>query len=258
MIILINIMKSYNANLSDENARRFEQLTSEGIVSGMDDLVRTAIAQRWNELTPEVIELLSAEEGTYKTQSDWIKYFNKQGKRMISAPDIYKAGKSDSKELRNSLKKDFFESRIVSSTRIIYTPNLHNPNDLGARIVHNFGSTVINPKEKIIAEIPIYEGESVKSVVEGKGLPYVRAIFDTKDRKYKILDTLQELCEESPENIKFSTPDLTLRRTYPERNVGFLNVNFKFFVVSGDGISDFSGGRSRGVSINPRSRYAKK
>ena len=77
-----------------------------------------------------------------KTQKDWVEYFNNKGEKMISAPDIYKAAKQESKGIINSLRKDFNDYWLITSTRIIY-----NKKNLKAEIIHDADSNIVKPNK---------------------------------------------------------------------------------------------------------------
>ena len=205
--------------------------------------------------TMPVIDLQPALDGKNQYQKDWINFYNKQegkakNKRMILASDVYRAGNSKSKELLASLRKDFDDSVVVSGTR-----NLYNKDNLAGKIVHNFNSTIAKPIELAVAEIPVYKSENVKNVVEGKGLAYAQALFQTKDKSAKIIDTLETLSQKGAEDIRFWTPDQSSRKNNSERAVWF-DCGDDGFRVDGDdwGWDDVYSGRSRGVLLDSAKR----
>ena len=149
---------------------------------------------------------------------------------MISAPDVYHAGKTASDEVLNGLRMTFKEgSWGFTSTRIFY-----NKGDLNAKIIHNYGSTVITPKELGRVTVPIYQRKSVVELVEEDGLSYVQALFDTSDNPIEILNTLEKLCQKEPNNIIFFTPDHDSRNTKPVGTIRF-NYDVQYFCVVGFG-----------------------
>ncbi len=122
------------------------------------------------------------------SQNYYIKKFNEISKIMASMPDIYEAGKSSNHNLIESLRKDFEESGIISSTRIDYKKS-----SLEGTITHYFGSSVVKPIEKKLI-IPIYEGEYLDNVLKDRqGLIYLQSLFNTDDGAKKIEDTLNKL-----------------------------------------------------------------
>lgn len=251
-------MQELTIQLSNKNARVLEQLVKSGKFKTVDSALGDAVNNylsvlKQNQPSDIVIDLQPADGRAIKTQKQWIAYFNQLKQIMISAPIIYQASKTASYEILQSLRQDFIDDMITSSTRISY-----NPDNLGARITHNFGSSVTQPKQIDVAEVPIYKRESAKNVVgdnknPGKGLLYVRALFDTQDRPNTILNTLEKLSQRASENIMFWTPDQDSRRAYSERVADF-NYHFRRqFIVDSDNLFDNSEGLSRKVFENPRS-----
>lgn len=97
-----------------------------------------------------LIDPNAADDRALKTQEQWISYFNNAGRAMISAPNVYQAGKTASDEVLASLRGDFYGYWLVSSTRISYG------NDLSGKITHNHGSRVVIPSQRDAKVIPIY------------------------------------------------------------------------------------------------------
>ena len=199
-----------------------------------------------------IIDPQSADNRTSKTQEQWIEYFNKLGKPMISAPNIYQAGKSASDETLDSLRKDFDESWIVSSTRIKYSKD-----DLSGRIIHNYGSSIVKPIEKNISIIPVYSSTPLKEVLTSKGIEYVQVLFNTNDNRNTIIKVIEHLSKRKSDDIRLWTPDQDSRNIYTDRAVRFVDDGDRFHV---DGSDHFGGnsGHSRGMSISPRSGRVKK
>lgn len=250
-------MKHYKISLSNKDTRILERLLESGEFKTPDEILRKAINDYLSVLEQIKsgsldIDLSPVDNGRSRTQKGWIAYFNKLKKAMISGADLYSAGNSGSDELLDSLRKDFIESWIVSSTH-----NSYSKNNLSAKITQDYGSTVRKPTEIYVAEVPVYQGESAIKVIEGNGLGYVQAMFNTKDKPAKILDTLSKLSQKAPEDIEFWTPDQNLRESYPERAVRFDDYDRRFLVY-GNYSFDGSSGHSRGVLINPRSGRQKK
>lgn len=200
------------------------------------------------------IDLQPADNGKYRTQNQWIPFFNEKGVAMISAPDVYRAGQSGSDELVKSLRKDFDRDYIVTSTRIIY-----NPNSLDAKIVHNHGSTVVKPTESKVI-VPVYQDWTKLSKVLGteEGKAYLSALFGTKDNAENMAKTLSKLSGKSIDDNCVWTPTQDGRKDRPERAVGFDYGSGRFH-VDGDGwVDDFDLGQSRGVSVKSAKPIAQK
>ena len=198
-----------------------------------------------------IIDPHAADNGARRTQEQWISYFNDAGKPMISAPNVYRAGKTASDEVLASLRGDFYKSWLVSSTRISYG------NDLSGKITHNNGSRVVTPSQRDVKVIPVYYGIPLAHALQSDdGIKYIQSLFDTSDEPGDITGTLENLSKRSAGKISLWTPDQASRQSYSERAVRFVD-NGGRFLVGGD--SRFGGGgRSRGVSMSPRSGRAKK
>ncbi len=199
------------------------------------------------------IDSLPALDGRRLTQKDWIAYFNEQKRQMISAPDVYRAV-SAPKEVLDSLRKDFNDNWEVTSTR-----NSYNPNDLGAKITHNFGSTIVKPTVIELKVVPRYEGTRLTEALKSKEtVAYLQALFNTKDSDKKIAETLEHLSQMNPEKIALWTPDQSSRKSYPERAVRFDHINGRFHVYGYDDFDFGNFGLSRGVRSSVSAEGAKR
>jgi len=170
-----------------------------------------------------------------KTQKDWVEHFNNKGEKMISAPDIYKSTKKD---IIESLKADFQEKWIITSTRIIY-----NKDNLNAEIIHDADSTIVKPKIYNI-KVPIIEGDFKQ---DSETELYLQALFDTKDKINKILKTLKKF---GKDNLTLYTPTQSQRNDYHVCSVDLCFGCFGRFDVFGFGRFDYGSGFSRGVLVN--------
>jgi len=189
-----------------------------------------------------------ADGGKRHTQKEWIAYFNKEGEAMISAPDIYQAGKTGSDELIKSLREDFTHHWFVSSTRIKY-----NSNNLNAKIIHNFDSSAVK-QNGFDMNIPVYDETKLSEAIETKeGLAYLQALFDTNDNAGTIMNVLKRLSGKSADDTRLWTSSQDSRKKYSERAVRFYDDSGRFRV---DGGNNFGGnyGRSRGVRVNKSQR----
>src|SRR5208337_3889309 len=153
----------------------------------------------------EIIDFQTALDGEIKYQKEWIEFYDKQegeakGKRMITAPDIYRAGKENS-NVCESLREDFNYRWVATGTTILY-----NKDSFSGRVIHNFSSIVAKPIDISVSEIPVYQSQQIKKVVEGKGLAYVQALFNTKDNANEIISTLEKISQTGAEDICFWTP----------------------------------------------------
>lgn len=197
-----------------------------------------------------IIDTVAADNGASHTQDEWIAYFNAQrnpSKRMIDAADIYRA--SDAVLL--SFREDCNRSSVVALPRFRY-----NPDDLMARVIHNFGSTIVKPKKRRIV-IPFYKGVPLPEVLkEEQGVLHLQTYFDTKDNKTVMAERLEHIADTKRNDILVYTPSQRSRKNYPERSAGFGYYYHRFHV---DGYGNFvNDGLSRGVSVSPRSGRASK
>ena len=191
------------------------------------------------DLEGRLIELNPANNGSNKNQDDWIVYFNDKNEIMASMPDAYVAGKTSNQNLLDSLREDFKDMWLVTSTRIRYE------NNTSARIIHNYGSRLITPVEHKIV-IPEYRPESLADVLDTKeGLKYLQALFGTNDNAAQIKDTLQKLSGYQADKTKLWTPNQDNRKRCPVRAACLYYDVGEFRVDGNDDLSNY--GRSRGV-----------
>lgn len=191
------------------------------------------------------LDAVAAEKGATKTQNQWIEYWNAitDGRYFASAADIYAAGKTGNTTLLASLKKDFKESWIITSTRIEY--DLTGATGVG-KITHYYGSTIRVPMVKTII-IPAYNNTTVDEVVQGaSGLQYLQTLFTTTDTAEQIMQTLETLGGKQRSEIKVYTPDQNARKSVPQRAVRF-DLGSGGFHVDGDDHVGGNVGRSHGV-----------
>lgn len=194
------------------------------------------------DVTP-IIDRVAADNGAFHTEEEWVAYFNARRKRMIGAPDIYIASDAVLRNLRENCK-----NLLVTQPRIIY-----NPDDLVARVIHNFDSTIAKPKERKIT-IPAYDGMPLSRVLQKeKSVIYLQALFDTNDEPNVMAERLEHIADTKSDYILVYTPLKRSRETYPQRATGF-GYSGHWFFISG---RVYSGGLSRGVLIGSR-RAAKR
>ena len=170
-----------------------------------------------------------------KTQEQWVEYFNKKKQKMISMQDIYKS--VNDKEVIKSLRKDFKDYYLMTSTRIIY-----NKDNLKATIIHDADSKIVKQKQYKNISIPLYEGNLKK---DKKLEKYLQALFNTKHKLNKILETLKKISEK--EIIRIWTPSQSSRKDKPIRSVRLYFYIFYRFFVGGDSWCDDGDGYSHGV-----------
>jgi len=168
----------------------------------------------WDDLS-FVVDRELAENGAYKTQDEWIKSANEQGKIVMGAGHLYQVGKSGDSELIASIQKDCRENWVCLGDRFIY-----NPVDLRGKIISFYGSTVIAPVKKELV-IPVYSRISVDEVLaEEQGLKYQQAFWNTTDGPEEIKGNLERLTGKNSDQIYVWTPDQKSRKNYPGRAAG--------------------------------------
>ena len=204
------------------------------------------------------LDSLPADNGSQKTQEEWITYWNNinDGRIFASMPDYYQAFKQLKEKFEHSsaqekdftkkiivnLKKDLRMGWVVTSTRIKYKDNPL------AIITHHYGSKLVQPVEYKVF-IPEYHPRLLTDVLDtNEGLRYLQALFGTKDYAFQIEQTLQIVNNFSLDQTLVWTP-LGWRKDYSESVSSFESFNRKFNILSGSDFDDH--GRSRGVCLNP-------
>lgn len=231
MVYILNVPKEVAAGLTQSDRR------------DLADQARQLYAKRTASTGVRVIDSEPADGGKYRTQQDWIAFFNEQKKPMVSAPDIYRVGKGGQEKLVESLREDFDKRWETTSTRISYSPDT-----LNAKVIHNYGSTVVQPHEKQLI-VPVYTDTTLDSVLGiSQGVKYLRTLFDTNDNDKSIAQALTALSGKNVRDIYVWTPTQESRAQKTERAVGF-DFGRDGFRVNGDFWVGGYVGRSRGVSV---------
>ena len=183
----------------------------------------------------------------YKTQEEWINFFNTKKKPMISMPNVSQIVKENNIDAIESLRKDFKDAWLVTSTRIIY-----NQSNLSAKIIHNVDSNIVRPTEINLKEVPVCRPTYLKELLETEaGLSYIQALLNnTKATKEQIINFFVKLSGKKEENIKFWTPSQSSRKNKQVRSVVLCFDGFGRFNVDGvNWFGDYSG-LSRGVIVD--------
>ena len=190
---------------------------------------------------------ISPRDNKYRTQEQAIEFHNSRKERMLSMPDIFQLVKDNNTETIESLRKDFEDRWLVTSTRIIY-----DSNNLSATIIHNAGSTVIKPTEISLNEIPVCQPTYLKELIGTEaGLSYIRALINnSKAAKEQITEFMVNISGKKEKNIRFWTPSQSSRADKQVRSVGLSFDGFDRFIVDGDNWIDDDDGLSRGVIID--------
>ena len=193
------------------------------------------------------IKILPRPDNKHRTQEEWINFFNTEKKSMISIPDIFQLVKENNTETIESLRKDFKDYWLVTSTRIIY-----NGNNLSAKIIHNADSNVVKQTTINLKEIPVCRPIYIKELLEtDAGLSYIRALIDNKKAtKEQIINFFVALSGKKEKNIRFWTPTQSSRAERQVRSVVLVFDGFGGFDVSGNDWFDDVNGFSRGVIAN--------
>ena len=176
------------------------------------------------------IKILPRPDNEYRTQEQWVDYFNAEKKTMISVPDIFQLVKEKNTETIKSLRKDFKDYWLVTSTRIVY-----DKNNLSAKIIHNADSNVVKQKEINLKEVPVCRPTYLKELLETiTGLSYIRALLDNeKATKEQITNFFVALSGKKEKNIRFWTPTQSLRKDRQVRSVVLFFDGFVRFDVGG-------------------------
>ena len=192
-------------------------------------------------LESRIIDLTPAANGKVKTQDVWVAYFNARKEVMVSTPDLYRAGRTNNQGLLNSLRKDFSEKWLVTSTRIKYE-------DIQQTIItHNYGSNLVQPVEHRIV-VPSYQRRILTDVVDtNEGLTYLQSLFGTEDDANLIKQTLQNLSNYSPDQINVWSANLSRRPIEDVSGFGYFEDRFN---VCGSANLLHVSGRSHAVHIN--------
>lgn len=243
-------MRSYE--LSNYRAKVLDRLVEEGVFPDAETALRDAVDNYLVRKRPTfvIVDPQIADDSAYRTQDQWISFFNEQRKRMISAPNIYGVGKSAPDNVLGSLMSDFDKSWVVSSTRISYSSD-----DLSGRITHNYESTVIEPDHTDIAVIPVYSGMSLELALQSeRGVTYLQNLFATADDPVTISDILECFSRRKASEIVLWTPDQTSRKRHSERAIGFGNCDGGFHIIGSYQLG-YIGGYSRGIVFQPRDHH---
>ena len=192
------------------------------------------------------MKILPRPDDEYRTQEEWIQYFDDEKKCMISMPDVFQIVKENNTEVIESLRKDFKDHWLVTSTRIIY-----DKKDLSAKIIHNADSVVAKPTEINLKEVPECRPTYLKKLLEtNEGLNYIRALVDDKKvTKEQIIKLFVALSGKKEKNIRFWTPTQNSRKSKQVRSVDICFDVFDWFNVDGDWFDDYNG-LSRGVIVS--------
>ena len=169
------------------------------------------------------LKLLSRPDNKYRTQEEWINLFNEEKKQMISIPDIFQLVKDNNIEAIESLRKDFKDYWLVTSTRIIY-----NSKDLSAKVINNANSNIVKQIEIPLKEIPICRPTYIKEFLEtDTGLNYIRALLNNKKAtREEIINFFVTLSGKKAKNIRFWTPSQSSREGKQVRSVGLCFDDF--------------------------------
>jgi hypothetical protein len=166
------------------------------------------------------LDAAPADGGQYRTQDQWIDYWNNLDgdKYMASTADFYsgfkglKAAmesedaeeKKNAKKIVDSLRKDFNDRWIVSSTRLQYNTN---PADkLEGKIIHHYRSKNPDLTKEITLTIPVYRNKDFTDVIGSEeGLKYLQAYWGTEDDANTITNIMEFISGKNKNEIKVWT-----------------------------------------------------
>ena len=186
-------------------------------------------------------------DGEHRTQEQAITFHNERKECMLSMPNVFQIVKENNAEAIESLRKDFKDYWLVTSTRIIY-----DKSNLSAKIVHNADGNVVKQTEINVKEVPVCRPTYIRELIETEeGLNYLRALLDdTKATREQIISFFIKLSGKEVKNIRFWTPDQSSRKSKQVRSVGLDFFGFVRFDVYGGVWFDDDVGLSRGVIVN--------
>ncbi|KKL08343.1 hypothetical protein LCGC14_2576830, partial [marine sediment metagenome] len=120
-----------------------------------------------------------------------------------------------------SLRKDFDDYWLVTSTRIVY-----NKDNLSAKIIHNADSKIVKQTEINVKEVPVCRPTYIKELLEtDAGLNYIRALIDNKKAtKEDIINFFVTLSGKKEKNIRFWTPYQSSRKSKQVRSVDLASM----------------------------------
>ena len=191
------------------------------------------------------MKLIPRPDNQYRTQEQWIQYYNEKKQRMISLPDVFKL--LNNREALESLRKDFKDHYLTTSTRIVY-----DPDNLSAEVIHHTNSTITKQKVIKLKEVPVYNPTYLNKLVEtDAGLTYLKALIDNdKATKEQIIDLFTTLSGKQANKIRLWTPTQSERSNKQIRSVGIYFYDFDGFYVDADVWFGSGNGVSHGVIIN--------
>jgi hypothetical protein len=194
------------------------------------------------DLKMNKITLLPRPNNEYRTQEQSIALHNSRKELMLSLPNIYRLVKENNTAAIESLRKDFKDYVLITSTRIIY-----NAEPLSGRIIHNANST--KQKEIELKEIPLCRPTTLRELLKtDAGMDYARTLIDEpKATKEQILSFFTALSGKKESDIRFWTPSQSSRKSVPIRSVGLYFFVFDWFDVNGGSWFGYDDGLSRGV-----------
>ncbi len=251
---LINRLQQYRSRLSEEAGRLFEGQFPEARQQNLSSHTASSIL---------TLDSASAENNAAKSQEQWIAYWNSisDGRRFASMADYYQvfkqltdarqngspAEKASAKESIASLRKDFRENYLFTSTRIIYQPN-----SLEARLIHGYGANNLQLTSERVLSVPLYGGTLIASAyAASEGLTYLQALLNTEDSGQAIAERLSIVSGYQPQDIKVWTPSLQssqwlTRSQLSERAVELYSSSGGFHLYANRHPVDYHN-RSRGV-----------
>ncbi len=193
------------------------------------------------------IKILPRPDDEHRTQEQAIAFHNERKEPMLSIPNIFQLVKENNTETIESLRKDFKDYWLVTSTRIVY-----NKDNLSAKIIHNADSNVVKQTEINLKEIPVCRPTYIRELIETEeGLNYIRALLDdTKATREQIISFFIKLSGKEVKNTRFWTPDQSNRKNKQVRSVELVFGGFDGFDVDGFDWFGVNYGFSRGVILN--------
>ena len=195
------------------------------------------------------------DNGTIKTQQNWVADGNQKGVVYASSADVMAVGYANKdKTLIESLQEDFKKRWLTTST--------HNSFKKGtelADITHYWESKVRAEKPIKGIKVPVLQGERLKSKIQDTAvLTYLKALADKMNMTRKqaekyVLASLENLSGLTSDKIALWTPEQNDRDSCSERAVEFYCYVDGFHVVGGDRF-DCDNGCARRVLLETSGR----
>lgn len=227
----------------------FKDVTIRGLLERAEKGEDSRVIQEADSLFSLILKIdkEAAEGGATHFQPNWIDYFNTKSKRMISLPDLYLVGRYGDDNLLQSLRDDFTNFRVITSTTFELEKNK-------IWCFHNYQSKFVKTKEiKLDIHDNFVTGEYnlndflFKEYVDKENrLLFMRGILDTKADAKTMANNLERLSDYTADKIVISIPN-KVERCMTHQMMGVMHSTTYRFKIDLEYMT--YSGRSRGVSL---------